>query len=65
MSEHKTTPQEERESHAQERAVHDCDNHEYNPPKDVITEIGASENELRELHAYNTSWRNHCDQTRK
>lgn len=65
MPEHKMTPQEERLSHAQAKAVEDCEKGEYKPPKDVVTEIFASENELQELHAYNTSYRNHRDQTQK
>ena len=47
----------------QEKAAKDCDEGEFNPPLNLITEIGASEKELADDKAYRDSWRNHKDQT--
>lgn len=54
---------EKSKQHYQEKSVKDCDNHKYDPPLDLITEIGADEKQREDNKAYHDEWRNHKDQT--
>jgi hypothetical protein len=54
---------EDRIQHWQEKAVVDEERGKYDPPLNLLTELWATDDDIKVEKAYRDEWRNHRDQT--